>query len=84
MVSVHGDEAARAQGFITHFEHWLAACGLRQSAASLGFTTADFARVADYTVTTYGNGKSIDALGPITRDEIVAILADTARQDSPL
>jgi alcohol dehydrogenase YqhD (iron-dependent ADH family) len=79
-----GDELALARGFVKHFEHWLAANGLFQSAASLGFTPADFERVADYTVKTYGDGKSIEALGPITRDEIVAILADTARQDQPL
>ena len=79
-----GSESERANGFVHAFETWLAANGLRQSAASLGFTAADFERIADYTVKTYGDGKSIDALGPITRDEIVAILADTARQDKTL
>ena len=79
-----GDEMARARGFVKHFELWLAANGLFQSAASLGFTAADLERVADYTVKTYGDAKSIDALGPITRDDIIAILADTARQDLPL
>lgn len=79
-----GDEAARAEGFIQHFERWLASVNLRQSAASLGFTAADFGRIADYTVKTYGDGQAIDALGPITRDDVVAILADTARQDQTL
>jgi|Laugresubdmm15sn_1035100.scaffolds.fasta_scaffold03598_2 hypothetical protein len=84
LFGIAGDEMARAHGFVLHFERWLAANGLRQSAASLGFSAADFERVADYTVKTYGDGKSIDALGPITRDEIVAILADTARQDGTI
>lgn len=79
-----GDEAARAEGFIQHFERWLASVNLRQSAASLGFTAADFGHIADYTVKTYGDGQAIDALGPITRDDVVAILADTARQDQTL
>ena len=84
LFGIVGDEMARAHGFVLHFERWLAANGLRQSAASLGFSAADFERVADYTVKTYGDGKSIDALGPISRDEIVAILADTARQDGTI
>ncbi len=79
-----GSDLERANGFVHAFERWLADNKLRQSAASLGFTAADFERIADYTVKTYGDGKAIDALGPITRDEIVAILADTARQDIAL
>lgn len=79
-----GGVPERAAGFVDRFEHWLAANGLRQSAAALGFTPADLAAAADYAVKTYGDGRSIDALGPITRDEIVALLADTARQDAPL
>lgn len=79
-----GSEAERAEGFVRSFEQWLAAVGLRQSAASLGFTPEDFLVIADYTVKTYGDGSSIDALGPITRDEIVQLLADTARQDQSL
>lgn len=79
-----GDESVRAQGFIAHFERWLVSVNLRQSAASLGFTAADFERIADYTVKTYGDGNAIDALGPITRADVVAILADTARQDQAL
>lgn len=84
LFNLSGSESERASGFVLHFERWLAANGLRQSAAALGFTPDDYGRIADYTVKTYGNGKSIDALGPITRDEIVAILADTARQDQTL
>lgn len=84
LFSLTGEEAARAHGFIEHFERWLSANNLRQSAFALGFTADDFTRIADYAVKTYGNGHSIDALGPITRDEIITILADTARQDQPL
>ncbi|MEN9840743.1 MAG: hypothetical protein RL376_543 [Verrucomicrobiota bacterium] len=84
LFGLSGDAPTCANGFVTAFERWLAANGLRQSAASLGFTEADFTRVADYAVKTYGDGQSIDALGPITRDEIMQILADTARQDHAL
>lgn len=84
LFGIAGSDTERAKGFVHAFELWLAANGLRQSAASLGFTAADFERIADYTVKTYGDGKAIDALGPITRDEIVALLADTARQDNAL
>jgi alcohol dehydrogenase YqhD (iron-dependent ADH family) len=84
LFGLSGDTATRAAGFIEHFERWLAANGLRQSAAALGFTPADFEVVADYTVKTYGDGRAIDAAGPITRDEIVRLLADTARQDQAL
>jgi alcohol dehydrogenase YqhD (iron-dependent ADH family) len=76
-----GSEAERAAAFCEAFERWLAANGLRQSAFALGFTSSDFAQIADYTVKTYGDGHVIDALGPITRDDIVAMLAATARQD---
>jgi alcohol dehydrogenase YqhD (iron-dependent ADH family) len=81
---LHGDESTCADGFIAHFEAWLGQNGLRQSAASLGFSAEDFQAIAKYTVKTYGDGRSIDALGPITSADIVAILADTARQDRPL
>lgn len=84
LFGIAGSDTERANGFVHAFERWLATNGLRQSAASLGFTASDFERIADYTVKIYGDGKSIDALGPITRDEVVAILADTARQDQPL
>jgi alcohol dehydrogenase YqhD (iron-dependent ADH family) len=79
-----GTVAERAAAFIVAFERWLASVNLRQSAASLGFTAADFAAIADYTVKVYGDGHAVNALGPITRDEIVQILSDTARQDQPL
>jgi alcohol dehydrogenase YqhD (iron-dependent ADH family) len=79
-----GDETERAGGFVHAFERWLAANGLRQSAAALGFGADELRLAADYAVRVYGDGRSIDALGPITRDEIVGLLADTARQDRPL
>jgi alcohol dehydrogenase YqhD (iron-dependent ADH family) len=81
LFGIAGSENERATGFVHAFERWLAANKLRQSAFALGFTAADFERIADYTVKTYGDGKSIDALGPITRDDIIQILADTLRQD---
>lgn len=81
---VVGSPAVCAAGFLTHFEGWLAKNGLRQSARSLGFQPADFAKIADYAVKTYGDGEVLDALGPITRADIVSMLTDTARQDQAL
>lgn len=78
---IDGDPAICAAGFLTHFESWLASNGLRQSATSLGFSPDDFAGIADYAVKTYGNGEVLEALGPITRADIVQMLTDTARQD---
>lgn len=79
-----GTKAELAAGFVLHFERWLAANGLRQSAASLGFTAEDFGLIADYAVKTYGDGRSLDAAGPLSRGDIVEILTATAGQDQPL
>lgn len=79
-----GDEWAQAGGFVVNFERWLQARGLRQSARSLGFDYADFERIADYAVIIYGNGYTLEALGPVTRDDIIALLTDTERQDRQL
>jgi alcohol dehydrogenase YqhD (iron-dependent ADH family) len=70
-----GDADAKAEGFISRFEGWLAANGLRQDLRSLGFRSEDYPGVASYIVRVYGNGRSIDAGGPLTESEILALLA---------
>lgn len=76
-----GSEEQKAQGFVETFERWLKANHLYQSLASLGFTDADFATVADYTVKTYGDGQKLEALGPLPIPEIIAILRQTNSQN---
>jgi alcohol dehydrogenase YqhD (iron-dependent ADH family) len=77
---LRGDEAARAEGFVEQFEVWLQENGLWQSLPDLGFTEDDYVKVAQYAVTTYGDGEQLDALGPLTAEQIVAIFHATYRQ----
>jgi alcohol dehydrogenase YqhD (iron-dependent ADH family) len=77
LFSVTGTEAQRAEGFISHFVQWLKQNELLQSLEDVGFVENDYAKVAAYAVRTYGDGKQLEALGPLTADQIVAILQDT-------
>jgi alcohol dehydrogenase len=74
-----GTEAQRAEGFINRFVSWLKTNGLLQSLDDLGFVEDDYAKVAGYAVGTYGDGKQLEALGPLTTDQITSILRDTSR-----
>lgn len=58
---------------------WLKANRLHQSLHDLGFDPAQFGEIADYAVRTYGDGKQLDACGPLTAQQIAAIFEDTAR-----
>lgn len=75
-----GDIDTCGWGFITRFDTWLQDNGLWQSASAVGVHPAQFEAVADYCVKTYGNGRSIDALGEMSRDDIVLILQMTETQ----
>ncbi|BDI33589.1 NADH-dependent alcohol dehydrogenase [Capsulimonas corticalis] len=79
-----GTEQERAGGFIARFEDWLAANGLLQSLEELGFHESDYASIANYAVTTYGDGRELDALGSLPASEIVAIFQATASQGKTL
>jgi alcohol dehydrogenase YqhD (iron-dependent ADH family) len=72
-----------SHGFVEKFEQWLAAHGLLQSLGDLGFTAADYPAIAEYTVKTYGDGKQLDALGPMTMDDIIEIFKATESQSTP-
>jgi alcohol dehydrogenase YqhD (iron-dependent ADH family) len=80
LFGLNGSPTAQAQGFIEHFEQWLARNGLRQSLQSLGFTEDQLEAAADYTVKVYGGDSHLDALGVMTRDDILEIFHDTQRQ----
>lgn len=73
-------EADTAEGFIEHFEQWLADNGLLQSLADLGIDESQFVAIADYAVRVYGDGKQLEALGPLPAEEIVEIFRATAQQ----
>jgi alcohol dehydrogenase YqhD (iron-dependent ADH family) len=71
-----------SHGFVEKFEQWLATNSLLQSLGDLGFSEADYRAIAEYTVKTYGDGKQLDALGPMTMDDIIAIFKATERQST--
>src|SRR5262249_15371012 len=48
-----GSEIVRAEGFIARFEQWLKDNQLFQSLEQLGFSEAEFAKIADYAVRVY-------------------------------
>ncbi len=72
-----GTEVQRAEAFISRFIHWLKENELLQSLEDLGFVENDYAKVTGYAVRTYGDGKQLEALGPLTADQITSILRDT-------
>ncbi|MBS2039166.1 iron-containing alcohol dehydrogenase [bacterium] len=75
-----GSPAERAERFIQLFEDWLQQNGLLQSLQDLGFNSSEFEGIAEYAVKTYGDGNQLNALGPITRSDIVEIFQRTDRQ----
>lgn len=74
------DEGDAAEGFIDQFEAWLADNGLLQSLSDLGIEEKEYATIAAYAVKVYGDGKQLEALGPLTAEEIVKIFQATASQ----
>lgn len=67
-------------GFITAFDAWLQENGLWQSASDVGVHPSQFEAVADYCVRTYGDGTSMQALGEMSKDDVVLILQMTETQ----
>lgn len=82
LFGLEGSEADRAQAFITTFEGWLRDNGLLQSLEQVGVTEDEFEEIALYAVTTYGDGKQLNALGALPQAAIVEIFQLTARQGS--
>jgi alcohol dehydrogenase YqhD (iron-dependent ADH family) len=75
-----GSEAARAERFIVRFEQWLQDNQLYQSLEQLGFDEAEFPAIAEYAVRSGGDGKQLDAAGPMPAEKIVALFRATKRQ----
>ena len=79
LFGVTGTEVQRAEGFISHFVQWLKKNELLQSLEDIGFVESDYAKVASYAVRTYSDGKQLEALGPLTTEQIASILQNTSR-----
>ncbi len=77
---ITGTEDESGMGFITAFDAWLQENGLWQSASEVGVHPSQFEAVADYCVRIYGNGTSMQALGELTRDDVILILQMTETQ----
>ena len=69
-----------ADQFLRRFEGWLREAGLFQSLEALGFDPKQYPAVADYCVKVYGTGGELNALGPMTPADIVAVFEGTKRQ----
>lgn len=66
--------------FITRFEEWLQSNELYQSLSDIGVKEESFEDIAQYAVDVYGNGKELQARGPLTKDDIVEILKMTEKK----
>ncbi len=75
-----GTQIVRAEGFISRFEQWLQDNHLYQSLEQLGFNESDYPAIAEYAVRTGGDGKQLEAAGPLTPAKIVALFQATKRQ----
>lgn len=75
-----GESKETALAFIQHFEQWLAANHLLQSLGQLGFQGEQYRGIAEYAVRTYGDGRQLEALGPVTVEQIAGIFQATQAQ----
>lgn len=74
------EEANTGLHFIERFERWLAENSLLQSAQQIGIPSQDYARIARYAVEIYGTEGQLNALGPMTVENIQEVLELTASQ----
>ena len=80
LFQISADPATQARQFIERFEHWLENNGLLQSLTQLNITASEWSDIADYAVKVYGDGEQLEALGALTRQDIVEIFQLTERQ----
>ncbi len=67
-------------GFVAKFENWLKENSLLQSISSLGFTKEELELAAEQAIGVYGGGQPLNALGPLTKDDILDIFQLTETQ----
>ena len=63
--------------FADKFEEWLVANDCRQSAQQVGICESHFQEIADLVIRIDGGGEPLNALGPLTAEDIVEILQMT-------
>jgi alcohol dehydrogenase YqhD (iron-dependent ADH family) len=74
------DKKAAALAFIERFEAWLSENGLYGSFSAAGVMPEKFEAIADYTINLYGGGQALDALGALSKNDILNILNNTEKQ----
>ncbi len=76
-VTSEDDDAASLE-CINRLVEWLKSNGLHQSLVDLGFDPSQFKAIAEYTVTTSGDGEKLDACGPLDAAQIEEIFRQTS------
>lgn len=71
------DDETASLACIDRMVRWLKENELHQSLHDLGFDPAQFKAIAEYTVKTYGDGKQLNACGPLTVGQIEDIFRQT-------
>lgn len=85
LFGLEGDDISfGALSFISHFEDWLRENHLFQSLTDIGVSKDVFPEIAEYTVAVYGDGKKMDACGPMTVSDIVDVFERTERNKIPI
>ena len=75
-----GNDKSAANLFVDEFSEWLKANGLYQSLSSLDIPVSAFDSIAEYCIRVYGRGKGIEAMGLISKEDIVDMFKMTEEQ----
>jgi len=75
-----GNDKSAANLFVDEFSEWLKANGLYQSLSSLDIPVSAFDSIAEYCIRVYGRGKGIEAMGIISKEDIVDMFKMTEEQ----
>jgi len=75
-----GNDKSAAILFVDEFSEWLKNNGLYQSLSSLAIPVSSFDSIAEYCIRVYGRGKGIEAMGLISKEDIVEIFKMTEEQ----
>ena len=75
-----GNDKSAANLFGDEFSEWLKANGLYQSLSSLDIPVSAFDSIAEYCIRVYGRGKGIEAMGLISKEDIVDMFKMTEEQ----
>jgi alcohol dehydrogenase YqhD (iron-dependent ADH family) len=75
-----GNDKSAALLFVDEFSEWLKNNGLYQSLSSLDIPVSSFDSIAEYCIRVYGRGQGIQAMGLISKDDIVEIFKMTETQ----